>query len=173
MTLLADHASPYLAHSLPKRSELKWQGEGLHVLLSDACGAATLEKLIAQPCNMDYVNFGIIRLDEAEQRLMRLRPKHLLAIGTEPFLQKIDALAWRLRLPNLQTQRVGEDKRDVLCMNCRKILKSVRFRIQPCDCGFSLLVRDHYSARLGLYQGAALPPDDPLIQSLSDQKLSP
>ena len=173
MTLLADHASPYLAHSLPKRAKLQWQEEGLHVLLADASGSAALEEFIQQSCNQDYVNLGVMESEEVEQNLIHLHPKHLLAIGTEPFLQKIDALAWKLRLPHLQTQRFGEDKRDVLCMNCRKILKSVRFRIQTCDCGFYLLVRDHYSARRGLYQGAALPPDDPLIQSLSHQKLGP
>lgn len=174
MTVLADHASPYFAHTLPRRAPLRWQDAGCHYLLSDPAGAQALAAFIATGPAQPYRDLSAMPLGQVQSLLAEKADQdHLLAIGRESFLQQVHAMAWQAGIApdHLQCDRIGPDLRDVICMQCRAICRGVARRIHHCACGTTLLVRDHFSARRGLYQGAPLVPDDGLIAVLAGQAL--
>lgn len=174
MTVLTDHASPYFAHTLPPRGPLRWQSAGCHYLWCDPAGERALAAFIATGPAQQHHNLTAMPLAQMQSLLAGTADQdHLLAIGRESFLQQVHALAWQAGIApdHLQCERIGPDLRDVICMQCRAICKSVARRIHMCSCGTVLLVRDHFSARRGLYQGAPLAPDDGLIATLADQPI--
>lgn len=174
MTVLADHASPYFAHTLPHRGPLRWQNGGCHYLLCDASGQQALAAFIATNPAQAYRDLTALPFGQVQSELAgKTAQDHLLAVGSESFLQQVHALAWHAGIApdHLQCERIGPDLRDVICMQCRAICRGVARRIHICGCGTVLLVRDHFSARRGLYQGAPLALDDGLIATLADQPL--
>lgn len=176
MTVLTDHASPYRSATLPQRAALQWQPTGCHYLLCERSAAAQLTAFAKTAHSRRYEMLGNLPIAEAEKRLAGMQSvDHLLAIGSEPYLQKIDQMAWRLGIEasQVKSERVGPETRDVLCMQCRAIGHGIARRIYRCACGTYLLVRDHYSARRGLYQGAPLPEHDALIGLLTRAALDP
>ena len=174
MTVLTDHASPYCAATLPQRRALHWQATSYHYLLCEQGALKQLDAFATTARSHAYEMLGEVPLAEVEKRLAGMPiSAHLLAIGSEPYLQQIDSMAWRLRIgpERLQSQRIGLETRDVLCMHCRAVAPNITHRIYRCGCGVHVLVRDHYSARRGLYQGAPLADADALIELLADQPL--
>lgn len=170
MTVLADHDSPYRALTLPSRQTLQWRPEGRHFLVCDPQSQAEMAAFLTGSPPRDHI---IVAAPTPDVLCLVQPDDHLLAIGAEPFLQMLHAMAWaaQIRAGQMQFQRSGPDYRDVLCMHCRTTCRAVTHRIHLCHCGINILVRDHFSPRLGLYQGAPLPADDGLIGMLSMQAL--
>lgn len=174
MTVLADHGSPYRATTQPQRASLEWRATGRHHLICEAGAEAALQAFAATGPDRSVAVLGALPLADLARVLRGMGPEdHLLVLGAEPYLQKVAAAVWPTgqRAEKMQFQRLGPDLRDVLCLHCRATCHAVGNRIHQCDCGSHLLVRDHFSARLGLYQGAPLAPEDDLILALKDRPL--
>ena len=62
----------------------------------------------------------------------------------------------------LQTEHRGSLARRVQCVHCKGITEQVTTQPATCDhCGLLLLVRDHYSRRIGAFQGVNINAEDP------------
>lgn len=82
--------------------------------------------------------------------------QRLYAIGTEPFLADVQSMATECGLSDdaAQYQHFGSMCRRIYCIHCRTFAESVTTNIVGCvSCGANLLVRDHYSRRLGAFMG--------------------
>ena len=62
----------------------------------------------------------------------------------------------------LQTEHRGSLARRVQCIHCKGITERVTTQPTECShCGLLLLVRDHYSRRIGAFQGVNINAEDP------------
>ena len=62
----------------------------------------------------------------------------------------------------LQTEHQGSLARRVQCVHCKGITDEVTTQPAECShCGLLLLVRDHYSRRIGAFQGVNINAEDP------------
>ena len=62
----------------------------------------------------------------------------------------------------LQTEHRGSLARRMQCVHCKGITEDVTTQPAECaHCGLLLLVRDHYSRRLGAFQGVNINAEDP------------
>lgn len=62
----------------------------------------------------------------------------------------------------IQLQRCGPPSRPVCCVHCKTTDPAVSTTIYQCPgCGLSLFVRDHFSRRLGVYQGVCVDAEAP------------
>ncbi len=62
----------------------------------------------------------------------------------------------------LQTEHRGSSARRVQCVHCKGITEGVTTQPAECaHCGLLLLVRDHYSRRIGAFQGVNINAEDP------------
>lgn len=62
----------------------------------------------------------------------------------------------------LQTEHRGSLARRMQCVHCKGITEQVTTQPAECaHCGLLLLVRDHYSRRIGAYQGVNINAEDP------------
>lgn len=62
----------------------------------------------------------------------------------------------------IQTEHCGSTARRVQCVHCKGFTENVTVDPVRCShCGLHLLVRDHYSRRLGAYQGVCIDAEDP------------
>lgn len=62
----------------------------------------------------------------------------------------------------LQTEHRGSLARRVQCVHCKGITENVTTQPATCShCGLLLLVRDHYSRRIGAFQGVNINAEDP------------
>lgn len=86
------------------------------------------------------------------------------AVGPEDRVWTALRLAGRCGLgPNaLHAQHLGRASRPVFCVHCRHTNHGVHQRITDCGgCGRALLVRDHFSRRLGAYMGVQVDAEVP------------
>jgi dimethylamine monooxygenase subunit C len=75
-----------------------------------------------------------------------------------------EALASGLPLEAIQTEHRGSLARRMQCVHCKGITEAVLTDPFTCaHCGLSLYVRDHYSRRLGAYQGVCVDAETPGI----------
>jgi dimethylamine monooxygenase subunit C len=84
--------------------------------------------------------------------------------GTEGFIgQALQvALAHGLDHASVRTEHRGSKARRVQCVHCKGITEDVRTSPVACaHCGLRLLVRDHYSRRLGAFQGVCIDAEEP------------
>lgn len=84
--------------------------------------------------------------------------------GTEGFIGQamIVALEAGLDHASLMTEHRGSLARRVQCVHCKGITDDVTHSPFPCShCGLPLLVRDHYSRRLGAFQGVNIDAEEP------------
>jgi hypothetical protein len=97
----------------------------------------------------------------------------LYAIGTEPFLWRVMAVAADAGMGRDEVRlfagRLGP--RRVYCNHCSTIAESVVANVATCPgCGAALFVRDHFSRRLNAFAGvkvdAEVPGDIPTIEVL-------
>ncbi len=97
----------------------------------------------------------------------------LYAAGSESFLADIACLADRAGMTTgeLFLDRLGSPSRRVRCVHCRAMTDDVVATLVRCaGCGATLLVRDHFSRRLGAFMGVQAdaempgehPPPEPL-----------
>jgi hypothetical protein len=88
----------------------------------------------------------------------------LYVTGTEPFigLALKEALEAGIDHKSLITEHRGSAKRRVQCVHCKGFTEDVTTNPVKCHhCGLNLLVRDHYSRRLGAFQGVCIDAEVP------------
>lgn len=113
--------------------------------------------------------------------MFRLRSKlatatmgtRLYASGTEPFIGSViqEALQAGIDYRSVITEHRGSAKRRVQCVHCKGFTENVTATPFVCaHCGLNLFVRDHYSRRLGAFQGvcvdAEMPGQVPPVEDL-------
>jgi ferredoxin-NADP reductase len=108
---------------------------------------------------------GAVRLfGSAGELLAAFRPllegslmgTRLYVAGPESFIGTAMQLAleFNLNKDEIRAEECGTLARRVHCVHCRSVTENVRTNIVTCSgCGLHLLVRDHYSRRLGAYMG--------------------
>jgi hypothetical protein len=97
----------------------------------------------------------------------------LYASGTEGFIGEVIQLASTHGIDHrsISAEHRGSLARRVQCVHCKGITERVTTNIVRCaHCGTSLLVRDHYSRRLGAFMGvvadAEAPGELPAIEEI-------
>lgn len=84
--------------------------------------------------------------------------------GTEPFMWSLATAAGRAGLSptQIRMQHAGSLKRRVWCTHCHQTTENVTTNIATCaGCGRELLVRDHFSRRLGAFMGVMVDAEAP------------
>lgn len=177
----ATSAAP--VRSQPAYAPLAWDLPGrTHLLLADARDPAAAAALAARlaasapPAALQLITCGPSRAlqdlaparhvatatpDEAigalesalAQACMGLR---LYLAGPEDLLWQSSRIAAAAGLGEdaIRRERLGPPARPLWCVHCRHRHPAVRDSLQVCEgCGRTLLVRDHFSRRLGAYMG--------------------
>jgi dimethylamine monooxygenase subunit C len=88
----------------------------------------------------------------------------LYIAGTEGFIGQAMQVALELGIDfnSIRTEHRGSLARRVQCVHCKGITDNVTTSPFTCShCGLPLLVRDHYSRRLGAFQGVNIDAEDP------------
>lgn len=84
--------------------------------------------------------------------------------GTEGFIGQAMQIALdaQIDFSSILTEQRGSLARRVQCVHCKGITDNVTTSPYACNhCGLQLLVRDHYSRRLGAYQGVNVDAEEP------------
>ncbi len=90
----------------------------------------------------------------------------LYLAGTEGLIGQAmaEALAAGLPVESIQTEHRGPITRRMQCVHCKGITENVATDPFTCShCGLTLFVRDHYSRRLGAFQGVCIDAETPGI----------
>ncbi len=88
----------------------------------------------------------------------------LYIAGTEGFIGQVMqvALDFGMDHNSIPTEHCGSLARRVQCVHCKGITENVTTNPVSCShCGLALLVRDHYSRRLGAFQGVNIDAEEP------------
>lgn len=88
----------------------------------------------------------------------------LYVAGTEPFIGSAlqAAIEAGIDHKSVRTEHRGSAKRRVQCVHCKGFIEDVTTNPVTCThCGLKLLVRDHYSRRLGAFQGVCIDAEVP------------
>ncbi|MEI7778371.1 MAG: dimethylamine monooxygenase subunit DmmA family protein [Actinomycetes bacterium] len=84
--------------------------------------------------------------------------------GTEGMIGQamVVALAAGVDQASIQREHRGSEARRVQCVHCKGITEDVTTQPAKCaHCGLMLLVRDHYSRRIGAFQGVCVDAEMP------------
>lgn len=82
----------------------------------------------------------------------------LYGLGSEAFLWDVASLAAAAGMgeDEVMLQSHGPARRRVQCIHCKTLFEVAEQTVTPCPgCGLTLLVREHFSRRLGAFQGVA------------------
>ena len=88
----------------------------------------------------------------------------LYIAGSESFIWSVSAVAGEFGMSSdeIQREHCGTLSRRVYCVHCKTINETVKTNIAACrGCGCTLLVRDHFSRRLGAYMGVKVDAEAP------------
>jgi dimethylamine monooxygenase subunit C len=88
----------------------------------------------------------------------------LYVAGTEAFIGQVIQVALEFGIDpgSIRSEHRGSLVRRVQCVHCKGITEAVRTSPFTCaHCGLSLLVRDHYSRRIGAFQGVNIDAEAP------------
>jgi dimethylamine monooxygenase subunit C len=88
----------------------------------------------------------------------------LYAAGSEPLIGSTvkTAMSHGVDHRSVSTEHRGSTKRRVQCVHCKGMTEDVTTNPVRCaHCGLTLLVRDHYSRRLGAFQGVRIDAEVP------------
>ncbi len=88
----------------------------------------------------------------------------LYLAGTEGLIGQAMAIALEAGIDqgSIQREHRGSEERRVQCVHCKGITENVTTQPVKCThCGLMLLVRDHYSRRLGAFQGVCIDAEQP------------
>lgn len=88
----------------------------------------------------------------------------LYIAGTEGFIGQAMQVALNHGVDHasVMTEHRGSAARRVQCVHCKGITENVKTSPFTCShCGLSLLVRDHYSRRIGAFQGVCIDAEEP------------
>ncbi len=99
----------------------------------------------------------------------------LYIAGSESFIGSavLVAMNYNLNADEVQREHCGSSARRVYCIHCNSVNENVTTNIVKClGCGRHLLIRDHYSRRLGAYMGVmadAEPPGElpPIVEAFA------
>ena len=89
---------------------------------------------------------------------------HIHLAGTEGFIGQAQQVAMNHGVDpaSLHNEHRGSAARRVQCVHCKGFTDNVTTSPYTCSaCGLSLLVRDHYSRRLGAFQGVCIDAEEP------------
>ena len=84
--------------------------------------------------------------------------------GTEGFIGQAMQVALNhgVDQASMMTEHRGSAARRVQCVHCKGVSDDVKTSPFTCThCGLSLLVRDHYSRRIGAFQGVCIDAEEP------------
>jgi hypothetical protein len=84
--------------------------------------------------------------------------------GSEAFIARTMLVAFEAGVDHsaIQAEHRGSLERRVQCVHCKAITDHVRTQPVRCSgCGLMLLVRDHYSRRIGAFQGVCIDAEEP------------
>jgi hypothetical protein len=84
--------------------------------------------------------------------------------GTENLIARVVevSLAAGLELGAIMAEHRGSHERRVQCVHCKVVTDHVTTQPVRCSgCGLALLVRDHYSRRIGAFQGVCIDAEEP------------
>ena len=90
----------------------------------------------------------------------------LYVAGTEGFIGQALQIALDSGIDHnsIRTEHRGSAARRVQCVHCKGITENVTTSPYCCShCGLALLVRDHYSRRIGAFQGVNIDAEEPGI----------
>ncbi len=90
----------------------------------------------------------------------------LFLAGTEGMIGQASALAASLGFPTsaIHAEHRGSIARSMQCVHCKGITENVTTDPFICShCGLTLFVRDHFSRRLGVFQGVCVDAETPGI----------
>lgn len=88
----------------------------------------------------------------------------IYAAGDEPLLGMVvkTAVEHGVEHNSVRTEHRGSTQRRVQCVHCKGITENVTTNPVTCaHCGTALLVRDHYSRRIGAFQGVRIDAEAP------------
>lgn len=88
----------------------------------------------------------------------------LYLTGTEGFIGQLTQVAMDAGISHrsIQAEHRGSWVRQVQCVHCKGITEGVTSNIVACGhCGKHLLVRDHYSRRIGAFMGVMVDAEEP------------
>jgi dimethylamine monooxygenase subunit C len=88
----------------------------------------------------------------------------LYVAGTEGFIGQVVqvAMEYGIDFHSIHTEHRGSTARRVQCVHCKGITDNVTTSPFACThCSLPLLVRDHYSRRLGAFQGVNIDAEEP------------
>ena len=88
----------------------------------------------------------------------------IYAAGTEPFIGRViaEAATFGVDPRSVITEHRGSLRRRVQCVHCKGMMEEVTHSPVTCaHCGLSLFVRDHFSRRLGAFQGVCIDAEAP------------
>ncbi|RWX81398.1 hypothetical protein EPK99_03585 [Neorhizobium lilium] len=88
----------------------------------------------------------------------------LYVSGSEDFIGRVtsEALRQGIEMDAIQTEHRGAPTRRVQCVHCKGFIDGVSASPALCPhCGLHLLVRDHYSRRLGAFMGVSIDAESP------------
>ncbi|CAN7604038.1 dimethylamine monooxygenase subunit DmmA family protein [Pararhizobium sp. LjRoot235] len=88
----------------------------------------------------------------------------LYIAGTEGFIGQVMqvAMEYGIDFHSIHTEHRGSTARRVQCVHCKGITDNVTTSPFACThCSLPLLVRDHYSRRLGAFQGVNIDAEEP------------
>ncbi len=88
----------------------------------------------------------------------------LYVAGTEGFIGQVMQLGIEAGISylSIRTEHRGSLARRVSCVHCKGITENVTTTPVTCShCGLTLLVRDHYSRRIGAFQGVCIDAEVP------------
>lgn len=96
----------------------------------------------------------------------------LYVAGSESFLSLVRRLARDRGLAEevMLAERAGAGARRAQCVHCKTVYDGIACRAFDCPrCAVTLVVRDHYSRRIGAYQAVVLHPSDPNMPVLRQE----
>jgi dimethylamine monooxygenase subunit C len=88
----------------------------------------------------------------------------LYVAGIEGFIGEVMRLGMQHGIDprSIQTEHAGSIRRRVQCVHCKGITDDVTTQPARCaHCGLMLLVRDHFSRRIGAFQGVCIDAEAP------------
>ncbi|WP_420566788.1 dimethylamine monooxygenase subunit DmmA family protein [Thalassovita sp.] len=96
----------------------------------------------------------------------------LYLAGTEGLIGRASALATSLGFPAgaIQAEHRGSIARPMQCVHCKGITENVITDPFTCShCGLTLFVRDHFSRRLGVFQGVCVDAETPGVVPATEE----
>lgn len=177
--------------SRPTYPGLISQGATPAIMVADAAGCTALNDLAAEDAAvMDRAHVLLIDCDAGTltaptPQAMHLAPDldaatplvrqlleaakmgtQLYLAGSEGLMGHVSALASSAGLPleAIQMEHRGPVTRRMQCVHCKGITEDVTTDPFTCShCGLTLFVRDHFSRRLGVFQGVCVDAETPGI----------